>query len=92
LGSLNELLEDYFELEKDCKEGQRKTKKDKKAALVVISRIIKLLMGEKTMLVNQIEGLKKKYIREGDERENLNRRRNQEKKKQIVRNYNWRNW
>lgn len=92
LGSLNELLEDYFDLEKDYKEGLRKTKKDKEAALAEISKIIKLIMGEKTMLARQIEGLKNKFIKEGDEREDLNRRRDQEKKKQIMRSYYRRSW
>lgn len=90
IGSLNELLEDYFDLEKDYKEGQRRTKKNKEEALATISRAIKLLMGELTMLNRQREGLGKKYIIEGDEREELTARHNQERKKKILRNYNWR--
>jgi len=90
IGSLNELLEDYFDLEKDYKEGLRKTKKDKEMALATISQAIKLLMGELTMLKRQREGLEKKYIAEGDEREKLISRHDQERKKKILRSYNWR--
>lgn len=53
-GSLLELLEDSMELEKDIKGGLRKTKDDD-GALGDLSRIIKLCMGEKTMLKNQME-------------------------------------
>lgn len=52
-GSLAELLEDYFTMEKDIKGGQRKTKDDN-GALRIISKAIKLCMGEKTMLENQM--------------------------------------
>lgn len=87
IGSLNELLEDYFDLEKDYKEGQRKTKKNKEEALAAISQLIKLLMGELTMLKRQREGLEKRYVELGDERESLGNRRNQEKKKRLLTNY-----
>lgn len=53
-GSLLELLEDSMETEKDIKGEQRKTR-DSKGALEQISRIIKLCMGEKTMLKKQME-------------------------------------
>lgn len=53
-GSLLELLEDSLELEKDIKMGIRKTKDDK-GGLRDLSRIIKLCMGEKTMLKSQME-------------------------------------
>jgi len=53
-GSLLELLEDCLELEKDIKGGQRKTRDDY-GALKDLSKIIKLCMGEKTMLKKQIE-------------------------------------
>jgi four helix bundle protein len=53
-GSLLELLEDCLELEKDINGGQRNTKDDEKA-LADLSKIIKLCMGEKTMLKNQTE-------------------------------------
>lgn len=53
-GSLLELLEDSLSTEKDIKGGQRKTK-DNQKALALLSKIIKLCMGEKTMLKNQIE-------------------------------------
>lgn len=53
-GSLLELLEDSLELEKDVKGGRRKTKDDN-GALGDLSRIIKLCMGEKTMLKNQMD-------------------------------------
>jgi four helix bundle protein len=63
-GSLLELLEDYLEIEKDIKGGQRKTRDDPTSprlrgagdgALGIISSAIKLCMGEKTMLKKQIE-------------------------------------
>ncbi|MBU2595549.1 four helix bundle protein [Patescibacteria group bacterium] len=53
-GSLLELLEDCFELEKDIKGGLRKTK-DNYAATRDLSQMIKLCMGEKTMLKKQME-------------------------------------
>lgn len=53
-GSLLELLEDSFELEKDIKGEQRNTK-DNYRAMGDLSKIIKLCMGEKTMLKKQIE-------------------------------------
>jgi four helix bundle protein len=53
-GSLLELLEDCTELEKDIKGDQRKTK-DNNGALAELSKIIKLCMGEKTMLKNQMD-------------------------------------
>jgi len=57
-GSLLELLEDCFALEKDIKGGQRTTK-DNDRALRDLSKIIKLCMGEKTMLKNQMEQMEK---------------------------------
>lgn len=53
-GSLLELLEDCLELEKDIKGKQRSTK-DNEKTLFCLSKIIKLCMGEKTMLKNQME-------------------------------------
>ena len=53
-GSLLELLEDCLGLEKDIKGGQRKTK-DNEKALSDLSGMIRLCMGEKTMLKNQTE-------------------------------------
>lgn len=53
-GSLLELLEDCLELEKDIKEGLRKTKDDN-GALRDLSKMIKFSMGEKTMLRRQME-------------------------------------
>lgn len=53
-GSLVELLEDFLEIEKDIKGGHRMTK-DNRVALTIISQAIKLCMGERTMLKNQIE-------------------------------------
>lgn len=91
-GSLMELLEDYFDLERDFKEGQRSARKDKEAALAEISKIIKLLMGEKTMLERQIEGLRKRFIQKGDEKEELRQERQQEQKRQIVNQWNRRHW
>lgn len=59
MGSLNELLEDFWDLEKEYKEGQRD---GKETVLAEISVVIKLLMGEKTMLQRQMVGLRKKLI------------------------------
>ena len=53
-GSLLELLEDSLALEKEIKGGQRSTKDNDKATKD-LSTIIKLCMGEKTMLKSQIE-------------------------------------
>lgn len=57
-GSLVELLEDYFALEKDIKGRQRKTK-DNEKAIREISTLIKLCMGEKSMLKSQMETMEK---------------------------------
>ena len=56
LASLLELLEDCFSLEKEIKNKQRDTK-DNEGALRSLSVIIKLTMGEKTMLKSQMEKL-----------------------------------
>jgi four helix bundle protein len=53
-GSLLELLEDSLELEKDIKEDQRIVKNNN-SALAQLSKVIKLCMGEKTMLRNQMD-------------------------------------
>lgn len=53
-GSLLELLEDCLGLEKDIKTVQRNTKDDE-GALRDLSMLIKLCMGEKTMLKNQMD-------------------------------------
>ena len=53
-GSLLELLEDYLELEREIEGGLRATK-DNKEAMEIISKAIKLCMGEKTMLKRQME-------------------------------------
>ena len=91
MGSLNELLEDYFDLEKDIKEGLSKTRNNEEA-LRMISKAIKLLMGEKTMLTRQMEGLQKRFIEKGDEKEEMRQERQQEQKRQIVNNYNRKYW
>lgn len=91
MGSLTELLEDYFDLEKDIKKGLRRIKNDKET-LRILSKGIKLLMGEKTMLERQMEGLRKRFIQKGDEKEELRWQRQQEQKRQIVNNYNRRYW
>lgn len=91
MGSLMELLEDYFDLEKDIKKGLRKTKNDKEA-LRRLSEIIKLLMGEKTMLERQMAGLRKRFIEKGDEKEEMRQERQQEQKRQMVNNWNRKYW
>lgn len=91
MGSLTELLEDCFDLEKDIKEERRKTKNDEEG-LRILSKIIKLLMGEKTMLARQIEGLQHRFVEKGDEKEDLKKDRQDYQKRQIVNNYNRRHW
>lgn len=91
MGSLTELLEDYFDLEKDYKKGLRKTKKNKEE-LRMISKAIKLLMGEKTMLERQMDGLRKRFIEKGDEKEEMRQAHRDEQKRQIVNQWNRRNW
>lgn len=83
LASLIELLEDYFELEREYKGGLRKTKGSE---LEEISKIIKLLMSEKTMLLRQIESLENKYIDFGDQKEDLVFKHNQNIKRKIIGN------
>ena len=63
-GSLLELLEDSMELEKDIKGGQRITK-DNNGALGDLSKIIKLCMGEKTMLKNQMDKIEQMVGEQG---------------------------
>lgn len=91
MGSLTELLEDCFDIERDIKEGRRKTKNDEEA-LRILSKLIKLLMGEKTMLENQMKGLRARFIEKGDEKEELQKDRQQEQKRQIVNNFNRKYW
>lgn len=63
-GSLVELLEDYLELEKDIK-GWQRISKDNNGALRMISQAIKLCMGEKTMLKNQMEKIEQMIGEQG---------------------------
>lgn len=91
MGSLTELLEDCFDLEKEIKRGLRRTKNDEEA-LRILSKGIKLLMGEKTMLSRQIEGLKNRFIEKGDEKEEMQDKRKQEQKRQIVNQWNRKYW
>ena len=91
MGSLTELLEDYFDLEKDYKKGLRKTRKDNEE-LRILSKGIKLLMGEKTMLARQMEGLRTRFIQKGDEKEEMQSERKQAQKIQIVNQWNRKNW
>lgn len=58
LASLLELLEDYLALEKEIK-GERRKTKDNQEALRIISKAIKLSMGEKTMLTTQMDEIEK---------------------------------
>jgi hypothetical protein len=92
MGSLTELLEDFFDLEKDYKEGQRMTRKNKEAALIEISKIIKLIMGEKAMPERQIDRFQKRYIDKGDEKAELKIQRNNRLKRQIVNNFYQKHW
>lgn len=63
-GSLLELLEDSLELEKDIREGRRKTR-DNKGAVRELSKLIKLCFGEKTMLRNQMDRIEKMVWEQG---------------------------
>jgi hypothetical protein len=91
MGSLNELLEDYFDLEKKIKRGQRKTRNNEEG-LRILSKGIKLLMGEKTMLERQMEGLRKRFVQKGDEKEEMRQERYSEQKRHIISNYNRKYW
>ena len=53
-----------MELEKDIKGGQRITK-DNNGALGDLSKIIKLCMGEKTMLKNQVDKIEQMVGEQG---------------------------
>ena len=70
-GSLIELIEDCLTLEKEIQEGRRMTKDSKgkqreaEKMLRDIQRIIKLCMGEKTMLKNQMERIEKMVGEQG---------------------------
>lgn len=63
-GSLVELIEDLLRVETEIKGGQRKTKDDE-AALIEIGQLIKLCMGEKTMLKSQMDGVEKMVGEQG---------------------------
>ena len=63
-GSLMELIEDLMGLEAEIKGGQRKTK-DNEGTLRKISQLIKLCMGEKTMLKSQMEKIEKMVGEQG---------------------------
>ena len=91
MGAVTELLEDYFDLEKDIKRGLRKTRNNEEG-LRRLSEGIKLLMGEKTMLERQMAGLRKRFVQKGDEKEEMRQERQQEQKRQIVNQWNRKYW
>lgn len=91
--SLEELKEDYRELEREYKQGIRKDKeKNKEEMIRIIEEISTKIYGEDCMLGRQIEGLKKRFIQQGDEKENLQVQRNNFRKRQLVRNWQARHW
>ena len=97
--SLEELKEDYKELEREYKEGIRSDKdrnkggaesdkeKNKEEMIRIIEGILTKIYGEDCMLGRQIKGLEQKYVEKGDEKEKLNKNRNNYQKQQIVNNW-----
>ncbi|MFA6082133.1 MAG: four helix bundle protein [Patescibacteria group bacterium] len=83
-GSLLELLEDSMALEKDIKGGLRIVT-DRDGTLGEISKIIKLCMGEKTMLKNQMDKIEVMVGEQGliSESQRLAKLRYEEGKKAV---------
>ncbi len=91
--SNEELKEDYRELEREYKEGIRKDKdKDKEEMIGIIETILTKIYGEDCMLGRQIEGVKRKYITDGDQKDKLKEDRKDYYKKQIANSWINRNW
>ena len=92
--SLEELKEDFTELEREYKEGIRKPPigMDKDEMIKKIEEILTKIYGEDCMLGRQIEGLKKRYIERGDQKDDLNQKRKNFQKQQIVNNWRNRYW
>ena len=91
--SNEELKEDFKELEREYREGIRIDKEnDKEEMIRVIEEILTKIYGEDCMLGRQIEGLKKKYILSGDQKDKLKEDRKDYHKKQIVNNWISNNW
>lgn len=91
--SIEELKEDFIELEREYKEETRKDKeKNKEEMIRIIETILTKIYGEDCMLGRQIESLKKKYIATGDQKDKLKEDRKDFQKKQIVNNWISRNW
>lgn len=91
--SLGELKEDYIELEREYKEGIRKDKeKNKDEMMEIIEKILTKIYGEDCMLGRQIASLKKRYVEQGDQKDELNRMRQDFRKQQIVNNWRDRYW
>jgi len=91
--SLEELKEDYTELEREYKEEIRKDKeKNKEEMIRIVEEILTKIYGEDCMLGRQIAGLQKRYIEQGDQKDNLNQKRQNFQKQQIVNNWRNRYW
>lgn len=92
--SNEELKGDYIELKREYKEGIRKppSEKNKEEIIEEIEAILTKVYGEDCMLGRQIQGLQKRYIEQGDEKEELNKKRNDFRKQQMYNNWQSRNW
>ena len=91
--SLEELKEDYIELEREYKVEIRGDKvKNKEEMVAIIEEVLTKIYGEDCMLGRQIKGLEKRYIEKGDEKDRLKKDRTDFQKKQIVENYRNRYW
>jgi four helix bundle suffix protein len=97
--SLEELKEDYKELEREYKEGIRVDKdrnnggaesdkeKNKEEMIRIIEGILTKIYGEDCMLGRQIKSLENRFVEKGDEKEKLNNGRKNYQKQQIINNW-----
>jgi len=91
--SLEELKEDFTELEREYKAEIRKDKvKNKDEMVEIIEKILTKIYGEDCMLGRQIKGLEKRYIEKGDEKDRLKKDRMDFQKKQIVESFRRKYW
>lgn len=82
--SLEELKEDFTELEREYKEEIRVDKvKDNKEMIRIIEEILTKIYGEDCMLGRQIKGLERRYVKKGDEKDKLKFNRNEYLKRQM---------
>jgi four helix bundle protein len=82
--SLEELKEDFTEIEREYKEKIRKDKvKNDKEMIRIIEKILTKIYGEDCMLGRQIKSLEKRFVEKGDEKDKLKFNRNEYLKRQI---------